>query len=228
MTAFNPGNYYYVGGNSKFYGAVLIRYRRRRLFGDGALSAASRRPGRSPMKSSSRGTPGPNAFSVRGALGEDPTEPFHSSPYPFGRCPTSRRSPAPAPTQGPRPASGFAAARRRHRCLAQGRQDRPGMRFPTPATGKMDAETRPLAAALADRNIRLETGAHVEYLEASSDEPDDRSRSLSPERRAEESCRRSSSSSRPARSIRRPSCCVRRPRTARASPTAPTRSAATS
>ncbi|MGO4833170.1 FAD-dependent oxidoreductase, partial [Rhizobiaceae sp. 2RAB30] len=25
---FNPGNYYYVGGNSKFYGAVLIRYRR--------------------------------------------------------------------------------------------------------------------------------------------------------------------------------------------------------
>ena len=25
--AFNPGNYYYVGGNSKLYGAVLIRYR---------------------------------------------------------------------------------------------------------------------------------------------------------------------------------------------------------
>ena len=25
---FNPGNYYYVGGNSKFYGAVLVRYRR--------------------------------------------------------------------------------------------------------------------------------------------------------------------------------------------------------
>ena len=25
--AFNPGNYYYVGGNRKFYGAVLIRYR---------------------------------------------------------------------------------------------------------------------------------------------------------------------------------------------------------
>ena len=24
---FNPGNYYYVGGNSKLYGAVLIRYR---------------------------------------------------------------------------------------------------------------------------------------------------------------------------------------------------------
>src|SRR5580698_8328006 len=27
--AFNPGNYYYVGGNSKLYGAVLFRYRAR-------------------------------------------------------------------------------------------------------------------------------------------------------------------------------------------------------
>src|SRR6476660_2927546 len=26
---FNPGNYYYVGGNSKLYGAVLFRYRAR-------------------------------------------------------------------------------------------------------------------------------------------------------------------------------------------------------
>src|SRR5580704_18598830 len=25
--SFNPGNYYYVGGNTKLYGAVLIRYR---------------------------------------------------------------------------------------------------------------------------------------------------------------------------------------------------------
>ena len=24
---FSPGNFYYVGGNSKFYGAVLLRYR---------------------------------------------------------------------------------------------------------------------------------------------------------------------------------------------------------
>ena len=28
---FNPGNYYYVGGNSKFYGAVMLRYRERGL-----------------------------------------------------------------------------------------------------------------------------------------------------------------------------------------------------
>ena len=28
---FNPGNYYLAGGNSKFFGAVLIRYRRGRV-----------------------------------------------------------------------------------------------------------------------------------------------------------------------------------------------------
>ena len=33
---FNPGNYYYVGGNSKFYGAVLFRYRERGFRRDGA------------------------------------------------------------------------------------------------------------------------------------------------------------------------------------------------
>src|SRR5438309_1503608 len=27
-SGFNPGNYYYVGGNTKFYGAVLFRYRK--------------------------------------------------------------------------------------------------------------------------------------------------------------------------------------------------------
>ena len=32
--AFNPGNYYYVGGNTKLYGAVLIRYRAARLPAD--------------------------------------------------------------------------------------------------------------------------------------------------------------------------------------------------
>ena len=33
---FNPGNYYNVGGNSKFYGAVLTRYRREEQGDDGS------------------------------------------------------------------------------------------------------------------------------------------------------------------------------------------------
>jgi choline dehydrogenase-like flavoprotein len=41
--------------------------------------------------------------------------------------------------------------------------------FPNTGTGKVDAQSGPLTAALADRNIQLETGAHVEHLEAAPD-----------------------------------------------------------
>ena len=34
---FNPGNYYYVGGNSKLYGAVLFRYRKEDFSETGAF-----------------------------------------------------------------------------------------------------------------------------------------------------------------------------------------------
>ena len=85
--AFNPGNYYYVGGNSKFYGAVLIRYRSED-FEEMEHAAASRRPGRSPTRSSSPGIrAAEELFQVRGALGEDPTEPSHSQPYPLPPVP---------------------------------------------------------------------------------------------------------------------------------------------
>src|SRR5271168_4702030 len=72
---FNPGNYYYVGGNSKFYGAVLIRYRAEDF---------------RPIAHAEGTTPGwpfdyaelepwytraEALYQVRGALGGDPTEP---------------------------------------------------------------------------------------------------------------------------------------------------------
>ena len=58
--AFNPGNYYYVGGNSKFYGAVMLRYREGD-FSRSSMPRASRRDGRSAMPSWSRGTPAPSS-----------------------------------------------------------------------------------------------------------------------------------------------------------------------
>jgi len=79
---FNPGNYYYVGGATKLYGAVLTRYRSQDF---------------APVEHAEGATPGwPFAYSeiepwygraetlyqVRGALGDDPTEPAHSAPYP--------------------------------------------------------------------------------------------------------------------------------------------------
>ena len=90
-TAFNPGNYYYVGGNSKFYGAVMLRYREQ------DFEALEHADGVSPAWPFSYG---PRAlvrkaeelFEVRGAAGEDPTEPPHSRPIRMRPFRMSRRS----------------------------------------------------------------------------------------------------------------------------------------
>lgn len=86
-TPFNPGNYYYVGGNSKFYGAVLIRYRRE------DFSPLSHMGGTTPGWPISYDDLEPfycqaeRLFEVRGQIGEDPTEPLHSAPYPHAPVP---------------------------------------------------------------------------------------------------------------------------------------------
>jgi choline dehydrogenase-like flavoprotein len=162
---FNPGNYYYVGGNTKLYGAVLIRYRAQDF---------------RPIQYAEGQTPGwpfgyeelepwyaraEELYQVRGRLGEDPTEPAHSAPYPF----------PPVPDE---PA--IAAVRERlaraglhpfslplgvdiERWLARAKT--PWDAFPDTNTGKMDAETCGLASALAHDNVTLETGARVTRLE---------------------------------------------------------------
>jgi choline dehydrogenase-like flavoprotein len=166
---FNPGNYYYVGGNSKFYGAVLLRYRRQdfaELEHFGGISPAWPFPYEElePWYSKAE-----QLFRVRGALGDDPTEPFHSAPYPFAPVadePAIARARTELRSLGLHPAS-LPLGVDIDAWLKGGAT--PWDAFPNTGSGKMDAETGPLAAALADENIRLETGAHVEHLEASAD-----------------------------------------------------------
>ena len=84
---FNPGNYYYVGGNSKLYGAVLIRYRKEDFaemehFGGVSPAWPITYDEFEPWYSKAE-----QLFKVRGALGDDPTEPYHSSPYAFPPVP---------------------------------------------------------------------------------------------------------------------------------------------
>jgi len=161
---FNPGNYYFVGGNSKFYGAVLVRYRREDF---------------SPLVHMGGVTPGwpmsyddlepfygqaEELYAVRGQIGEDPTEPAHSTAYPH----------PPVPDEPP-----IAALRSRlagiglhpaslplgvdlDRWLARART--PWDAFPDTTGGKMDAETAALKAALQHRNVQLRTGAMVTRL----------------------------------------------------------------
>ena len=163
---FNPGNYYNVGGNSKFYGAVLLRYRAED-FG--------------PVRHIGGTTPGwpigyedlepfyqqaEELYRVRGKLGEDPTEPPHSGDYPF----------PPVPDEPP-----IADLRRRlmsvglhpsslplgvdlSRWLANGKTTWDA--FPDTCGGKMDAETAALAQALKHPNVKLITNARVTRLVA--------------------------------------------------------------
>jgi choline dehydrogenase-like flavoprotein len=161
---FNPGNYYFVGGNSKLYGAVLIRYRAQDF---------------EPIRYKEGATPGwpfgyeelepwycraEKLYRVRGALGFDRTEPRHSEPYPFGPVPDEP-----------------AIAKVRERMKSVGldpfplplgidvdawlkRAQTPWDAFPGAGTGKMDAETCGVNEALAHPDVELRENARVERL----------------------------------------------------------------
>jgi choline dehydrogenase-like flavoprotein len=163
--AFLPGNYYHVGGNSKFFGGVMYRYRREDFLPRQHVE------GRSP------GWPLPyeelepwydraeKVFKVRGDASQDPTEPPHANPYPF----------PPVPDEPP-----IAAVRKRLRKVGIHPSSLPlavdideWLRhaktgwdaFPNTGLGKIDAETGPLTEALKHPNVSLVTGANVLRLE---------------------------------------------------------------
>jgi choline dehydrogenase-like flavoprotein len=162
--AFNPGNYYYVGGNSKLYGAVLLRYRAQ------DFDPIAYRDGATPGWPFSYQELEPwyclaeQLYNVRGAAGIDPTEPKRSAPYPFGPVPDEP-----------------AIAKVRERLKLAGlhpfplplgvdvekwlkRAKTPWDAFPDTGTGKMDAETCGLVAALAHANVEMRENSRVDRL----------------------------------------------------------------
>ncbi|MDW5312594.1 GMC family oxidoreductase [Rhizobium sp. PL01] len=165
-TAFNPGNFYFVGGNSKLFGAVLLRYRAEdftEMQHLGGISPAWPFPYEElePWYGKAE-----RLFEVRGELGQDPTEPAHSTPYPYGPVPDEpaiARARTELKAQGLHPAT-LPLGVDIDAWLAGGRTPWDG--FPNTGKGKKDAESAPLAAALKDPNIELITSAHVETLEA--------------------------------------------------------------
>lgn len=162
--AFQPGNYYNVGGNSKFYGGALIRYRAEDF---------------SPLRHIGGTTPGwpisyddlepfygkaEQMYDVRGAAGLDPTEPRRSSDYPYGPVPhepviadLSDRLRAQGLHPVPVPLS-VDLERWLSRAMT------PWDAFPDTNGGKRDAESAALAKALAHENVELRTGARVRRL----------------------------------------------------------------
>ena len=166
---FSPGNFYYVGGNSKFYGAVMYRYRETdfaaRALPEGDTVAwpfdyAELEPWYGEAEA---------LYAVRGQAGADPTDPPRSTPFPHPpiayepqiadaaeRMRRAGLNPAPLPLSVDR-----------DRWLA--RAPTPWDGVPDAHTGKIDAETGPLDRALAHDNVRLLTNARVTGLQASGD-----------------------------------------------------------
>jgi choline dehydrogenase-like flavoprotein len=162
--SFAPNNYYYPGGNSKFYGAVLMRYRAEDF---------------SPLRHMGGTTPGwpiryddlepfyqaaETMYQVRGGSGEDPTEPHHSGSYAHPPVPHEasmidlcRRLSGQGLHPGPLPLGVDIDL-----WLKGGAITFDG--FPNTRGGKMDAETIALAQALEHPGVTLVTGARVTKL----------------------------------------------------------------
>ena len=164
-----PSHYYCVGGNSKFYGAILIRYRRE------DFSEKQHFEGVSPAWPFSYEEFEPwysraeQFYQVRGTADEDPTEPFHSMPYPHPPVPDEpsiARFRADLKAAGLHPSS-LPLGIDIDAWLKRGKD--PWDAYPDTTRGKMNAESIGLATALADPDIRLETGAQVERLILSDD-----------------------------------------------------------
>ncbi len=163
---FNPGNYAYVGGNSKFYGAVLLRYR------EADFRPLRHRDGVTPGWPIAYAdlepfyTEAERLFRVRGDASADPTEPPHSAPYPFPPVPDE---PDVAALRAAFMAQGLHVSPLPlgvdlDRWLA--RAPTGWDAFPDTTGGKMDAETAALAEALKHPNVRLVSGATVTRLKA--------------------------------------------------------------
>ena len=167
---FHPGQHYYVGGQTKFYGAILFRLRETD-FGEvrhhGGISPAW------PLSYSDLEpyyTEAEQLYFVHGAAGEDPTEAWRSSPYPY-----------PAVSHEPRIQrlhDDFAKAGlnpfhlpvgvmldeadpERSPCIRCSKLDG----FPCMVEAKADAHVCAVRPALRHENVTLLTNARVERLE---------------------------------------------------------------
>jgi choline dehydrogenase-like flavoprotein len=162
---FQPGVYYWVGGNTKMYGACLPRFR------SSDFEQVVHHDGVSPAWPFSYDDLEPfygkaeALFEVHGALGEDPTEPEHSTPYPYpplSHEPAVERFAVRLRQQGLHPfhmANGMKLP-----SMAERRADATADGSPSSTGNKSDAENRAVRPALESPTVRLLLGAYVRRL----------------------------------------------------------------
>jgi choline dehydrogenase-like flavoprotein len=169
-TSFHPGVHYYVGGNTKVYGATLPRFR------EVDFGSIQHPDGISPAWPISYADIEPyyadaeRLYSVHGTAGQDPTEPWRSGAYPYPGVPHE-------------PAIGALAEGMRKQGLQPfemplGIDLRPGGAcirchtcdgFPCLLDAKSDAEVCALRPALASGNVELLTRTLVTQLHTGPD-----------------------------------------------------------
>ena len=163
--AFAPGVHYVVGGNTKVYGASLPRFR------ESDFEEVAHLDGMSPAWPFRYADLEPfygraeRLYAVHGATGEDPTEPWRSTPFPHPALP---HEPYVADLVARLRAAGVNPC-----STAMGVDLRPGGRcvrcatcdgFPCRLGAKSDAEVCAVDPALATGSARLATGVRVERL----------------------------------------------------------------
>jgi choline dehydrogenase-like flavoprotein len=169
----HPHTNYWVGGNTKFYGAALFRLRERD-FGElrhhGGISPAwpIGYADLEPYYAEAE-----RIYHVHGVRGADPTEPPSEAPYPHppvSHEPRIQQLAADFAAQGLRPFPvplGIMldeADRRRSRCVRCATCDG----FPCLVGAKSDAQVCCVDPALEHPNVELVTGAYVTRLETSA------------------------------------------------------------
>lgn len=164
---FIPGNYYYVGGNTKLYGAMLPRLR------EADFGEIQHREGISPKWPISYADMEPyyaemeRVLNVHANAGDDPTEPWRSTPYPFpglAHEPAIQQLADRLSAQGLHPFSMPAGVDVRDggACILCRTCDG----FPCKLDAKSDAEVNILRPAVGEGGATLWTGAYVSALVA--------------------------------------------------------------
>ena len=157
-TPFRPGTYYFVGGNTKMYGAAFPRFRERDFeaieFEEGISPAWPIRYAElEPYYERAE-----QLFWVHGQQGEDSTEPHRTGPYPFPHIP---HEPYAADLMARLRAQGFHPF-----SLPMGLDLRPGGTcircetcdgFPCKLHAKADAEVCLVRPALQSANVQMQT-----------------------------------------------------------------------
>jgi choline dehydrogenase-like flavoprotein len=168
--SFDPGTYYYVGGNTKFYGAMLTRFR------EADFSQITHREGVSPAWPFGYDVMEPHyaeaerLFRVHGAAGHDPTDPWRSGEYPHQALehePEVQRLADRLTAQGLRPFAPPAAVDLGPlgRCVRCATCDG----FPCMVDAKGDADVSALRPAMQSGSVELLTRTRVESLIVSGD-----------------------------------------------------------